>query len=88
MSKKKQPNRADEPVQVNLAPGFAVLALSVAATAIGFSIGAKLVPFGGIAIAACLFSAVQMVQRRSVAPGYASFFIAVPAIAAATFLPL
>lgn len=86
MSKTKQPLNATNPAPVNLAPGFAVLALAAIATALGFAAGAKLMPFGGVAIAACLFSAVQMIQRRSVAPGYASFFIAVPAIAAATFL--
>lgn len=87
MSKKKQPANVKS-ASTNLAPGFAVLALSVAVTTLWFAIGAKMVPFGGIAIVACLFSAVQMVQRRSVAPGYASFFIAVPAIVAATILPL
>lgn len=73
-------------VEVNLAPGLAVLTLAILATVIGFLLGAKVMPFGGIAIAACLFSAIQMKRRRSVAPGYASFFIAVPAIAAAVFL--
>lgn len=80
---KKTKRAVPEQAAVNLTPGFAVLALAVATTVIGFSVGAKLMPFGGIAIAGCLFSAVQMIQRRSVAPGYASFFIAVPAIAAA-----
>lgn len=69
--------------EVNLAPGFGVLALSVAVTVTGFAAGAQTMPFGGVAIAACVFSAIQMIQRQSVAPGYASFFIVAPAIAAA-----
>lgn len=71
---------------VNFAPGIAVLVLSVLAVVIGFTLGAKVMPFGGISIAACLFCAIHMKMRRSVAPGYASFFIAVPAIAAAVLL--
>lgn len=72
----------------NLVPGFAILSLAVVATVAGFVAGAKVMPFGGIAIASCVFSAIQMIQRRSVVLGYASFFIAVPAIAVATFLPV
>ena len=88
MSKKKQPLNSASRAPVNLAPGFAVLALAAFATALGFAFGAKLMPFGGVAVAACIFSAVYMIQRKSVAPGYASFFIAVPAIAAAMLTPL
>lgn len=73
-------------VDVNFAPGVAVLALSILAVVIGFTLGAKVMPFGGISIATCLFCAIQMKKSRSVAPGYASFFIAVPVIAAAVFL--
>lgn len=73
-------------VGFNFAPGIAVLAMSILAVVIGFTLGAKVVPFGGVSIAACLLCAIQMKMRRSVAPGYASFFIAVPAIAAAVLL--
>lgn len=81
-------NEAPEAPIVNLAPGFAVLIITIILVIFFASYGLKIFPFGFTAIAACAISALRMIQLDSSTPGYIAPPLVMMIVIAGLIIPI
>lgn len=73
--------------KINMFHGVVGLILAISVTVSGFFLGVSFIPMGGVAVTACIFGLIQMIQTKKPAAFFILTFVMAIGILLKDYLP-